>query len=102
MWHLLHNYSFVHPSPLVAQLRDAEFCSYINHYISYSGFTPLHYAILLDDIEVVRLLLDNGANPTLENSRGCIPLDYCTNDDIMLLLEQYTIKVSNRHTIYYY
>ena len=73
--------------------RDTEFCSFINHYVSYSGFTPLHYAILYDDAELVKYLLDHGADPTLENNRGYTPSDYCTNEDIKLLLEEATVKV---------
>ena len=67
--------------------------------MSYSGFTPLHYAILLDNKEITKLLLDNGADPTLENNRGHIPIDYCTNDNIKLLLEEYTRKVSSDQLI---
>ena len=78
---------------LVAHMRDTEFCSFINHYVSYSGFTPLHYAILGDDKDIVKLLLDHGADPTLENNRGYTPSDYCTNEEIKLLLKDYAIKV---------
>ena len=46
----------------VAELRDREFCSWINHYISYSGFTPLHYAIIADNESIIRYLLENGTN----------------------------------------
>ncbi len=49
----------VHASQ-VADIRDNEFCSWINQYVSYSGFTPLHYAILSDNESIIRYLLDNG------------------------------------------
>ena len=78
---------------LVAFTRDEEFCSYINHYASYSGFTPLHYAVLLNNKTFIEYLLDKGADPTLENNRGYTPADYCTDEDIKLLLEKYTVKV---------
>ncbi len=77
----------------MAKTRDSEFCSFISNYVSYSGFTPLHYAILGDDERIVKFLLDNGADPTLENNRGFTPSDYCTNEAIRSLLEEYTNKV---------
>ena len=97
---LQYNFFYPYLSPslcyflfLVAHVRDTEFCSFINHYVSYSGFTPLHYAILCDDVKLVRYLLDQGADPTLENNRGYIPSDYCTNEEIKALLEEGAIKV---------
>ena len=81
------------PFLLVAHIRDEEFCSFINHYVSYSGFTPLHYAILCDDVKLVKYLLDQGADPTVENNRGYTPSDYCTNEEIKAILEDAAIKV---------
>ena len=83
-------------------MRDKEFSSILNHYISYSGFTPLHYAILLDDIEVVQYLLDNGADPKTENNRGHTPIDYCNNEKIKSLLGEYEMKVSKAIKSTYY
>ncbi len=34
-----------------------------------------------------------GADPTVQNNRGCTPDDYCTNEEIKLLLEKSEIKV---------
>ena len=45
---------------LVAQLRDDEFCSWINHNVSYSGFTPLHYSVIRNDKDITEYLLENG------------------------------------------
>jgi len=83
-----------HPPPPVSQIRDFEFCFYIDHYVSYSGFTPLHYAVLLDDPKVVSYLLENGADPTIENNRGLLPSDYSTNEVIIALLEKFAVKVT--------
>ena len=74
-------------------MRDEQFCSFINHYASYSGFTPLHYAVLGNDPKLIKYLLEHGADPTLENNRGYTPADYCTNEEIKLLLEEGTIEV---------
>ena len=78
----------------VAMVRDLEFSSEINHYVSYSGFTPLHYAVVLGDEKVARYLLERGADPTLENNRGLRPGSYCTSERIKDLLEEYTAKVT--------
>ena len=50
-----------------------------------SGFTPLHHAIMpyskysivgkKDHLQVIKLLLDRGANPTLKDRFGKTPLD---------------------------
>ena len=74
-------------------VRDLEFSSEINHYVSYSGFTPLHYAVVLGDEKMVCYLLEGGADPTLENNRGLGPGSYCTSERIRELLEEYTVKV---------
>ncbi|QEY25317.1 ankyrin repeat domain-containing protein [Neisseria zalophi] len=34
------------------------------------GYTPLHYACMFGNIEMVRLLLDNGANKNIQNEFG--------------------------------
>uniref|UniRef100_A0A1X7TT28 Uncharacterized protein n=1 Tax=Amphimedon queenslandica TaxID=400682 RepID=A0A1X7TT28_AMPQE len=43
----------------IAQLREHHFCSFINHYATYTGFTPLHYAVIIDNKDIIQLLLDN-------------------------------------------
>ena len=45
---------------LVAQVRDAHFSSSINHNATYTGFTPLHYAVITDNKDIIQLLLENG------------------------------------------
>ena len=77
----------------VAIARDREFSDSVNHYVSYSGFTPLHYAVVMDDEPLVRYLLEHGADPTIENNRGFTPDRYCNNERVMSLLEEYTAKV---------
>ena len=92
-------------------LRDDEFCSFINHNTSYSGFTPLHYAIITDNEALIQYLLDNGmvytcimwqscdfcyigADPTIEDNAGRTPINYCTNESIRAKLEHYSNKVN--------
>jgi hypothetical protein len=41
-----------------------------------AGSTALHYAVLADRLDVVELLVDHGADPSLRNRLGHVPLDY--------------------------
>ena len=79
-------------------VRDREFSEHINHFASYSGFTALHYAVVVDDETLIRYLLEHGADPTLENNRGYRPINYCTNERARALLEEYTVKVCDIYT----
>jgi hypothetical protein len=38
--------------------------------------TPLHFAVLKDRAEIVAILLESGANPTIRDDRGNTPLNY--------------------------
>jgi ATP-dependent Clp protease ATP-binding subunit ClpB len=40
------------------------------------GFTPLHYAVINGSEDVVKLLLEAGADPTIKSSLGFRPKDY--------------------------
>jgi len=40
--------------------------------------TPLHFAVLKDQPEIVALLLESGANPMIRDDRGNTPLNYAT------------------------
>ena len=77
----------------VAIARDRDFSDSLNHYSSYSGFTALHYGVVMDDERLVRYLLEHGADPTIENNRGLMPGRYCNNERVLVLLEEYTAKV---------
>ncbi|KAJ2553703.1 hypothetical protein EV175_002847 [Coemansia sp. RSA 1933] len=51
-----------------------------------SRLTPLHLAVLSDDINTARLLLDHGASTSITNSRYLTPLETCSNEKIARLL----------------
>lgn len=79
-------------------MRDREFSSRINHYVSYSGFTPLHYAVVMEREEggeMVQYLLEHGADPTIENNRGLCPLRYSISEETKSRLKKYATKVSS-------
>ena len=44
---------------------------------SFRGYTPLHFAVKSKSIEIVKVLLKNGANLTIKNARGQTPLHLC-------------------------
>ncbi|KAJ2600802.1 hypothetical protein H4R99_003199 [Coemansia sp. RSA 1722] len=71
-------------SRLVRQLRSP--FPDVNKTTLQSRLTPLHQAVVSDDIQIVRLLLDNGAITSVANSRQLTPLDTCSSEKIARLL----------------
>lgn len=43
----------------------------------HQGYSALHYAILNGDLEIVRILLREGADPNLKDHTGTTPLELC-------------------------
>nr|VZI15682.1 unnamed protein product [Spirometra erinaceieuropaei] len=80
---------FIKNNPEVAGIRH-----------NFRGCTALHYAVLVDDQELVKILLAAGANPTLKNARGHTPEMYSKNSTISQLLDgakrQFVIKEQAR------
>ncbi|KAJ9589778.1 hypothetical protein L9F63_027964, partial [Diploptera punctata] len=54
---------------------------------TYYGFTALHYAAIADEEETVKILLERGADPTIETETGTRPHSYATTDVRQLLLQ---------------
>ena len=42
-----------------------------------SGTTPLNLAVIRGDVEIVKILLENGANPFVENDLGMNAFEIC-------------------------
>lgn len=77
----------------VLMLRDEEFCSRLNNKATFLGFTALHYAVLSDNVEVVRILLEAGADPMQENDSGHSPGDYAKDGSVVKdMLKEYSAK----------
>ena len=68
--------------------REEEFSDKLNLRANFRGCTPLHYAVLADDRDIVRLLLDAGADPLRPNDYGRTPLDYARDPRIKALLKE--------------
>lgn len=74
--------------------RDEEFSSQLNNRATFLGFTALHYAVLTDNFDIVKLLLNSGANPLVENDSGHKAIQYAKEGEMKQLLQQYMEKVS--------
>ena len=61
---------------LVHTRREEEFCDRLSARATFNGFTPLHYAVLNDNIPVINLLIEHGADPLIENEQGHLPSAY--------------------------
>jgi ankyrin repeat protein len=57
------------------------------HAQDYCGNTVLHLACAQGSQLVIRLLLNEGADPNLKDFKGCKPIDFARKDDIRGLLE---------------
>lgn len=44
----------------VAHIRDRDFSNRFKHGHNFSGFTALHYAVLIGDNTIIKLLLEHG------------------------------------------
>lgn len=78
--------------------REDEFCDRLNTRATFKGFTALHYAVLADKIKVVEVLLENGADPLIENDSGHRAIEYCNDEDdeVERILESYETKAQEK------
>ena len=72
--------------------REEEFSENLNKRATFKGCTALHYAALSNSKECVKILLDAGANPTIENEVGHRAVDYAKEGEIKELLIRHTLK----------
>ena len=72
--------------------REEEFSDRLNSRATFYGFTALHYAVLGDKIELIRTLLESGADPLIENDLGHRAYEYCSSDEVKGLIESYEKK----------
>ncbi|KAF5270194.1 hypothetical protein FQR65_LT05674 [Abscondita terminalis] len=59
----------------------------VNSKNAVNGWTALHWACKRGNEEVARILINNGADPTIENFKGETPSAVCTSSSIYALLE---------------
>ncbi|XP_057183355.1 caseinolytic peptidase B protein homolog [Triplophysa rosa] len=72
--------------------REDEFSNRLSSRASFRGCTPLHYAVLADDLQTVRLLLDAGASPLRKNTLGHAPLAYAKDGEMHNVLKEWETK----------
>lgn len=72
--------------------REDEFSDKLNNRATFRGFTPLHYAALIDDLELIKILLNAGADPLIENDLGHRAYEYCATEEAKKLLDSYEKK----------
>jgi ATP-dependent Clp protease ATP-binding subunit ClpB len=70
--------------------REDEFCDKLNSRATFKGFTPLHYAALINDnLNILKILLDSNADPLKENDSGHRAIEYCAEDEAKSLISSY-------------
>lgn len=55
--------------------RQTEFSPLIDPYAITTGFTPLHYAVLVGNVYMIKLLIEKGADPLIASAQGHLPRD---------------------------
>eukprot|EP00055_Hartaetosiga_balthica_P011241 m.50421 g.50421 ORF g.50421 m.50421 type:complete len:623 (+) comp7512_c0_seq2:137-2005(+) len=72
--------------------RQSDFCDRLNPFMEFVGMTPLHYAAVVNSVEMVQLLISNNADPTIEDECGSKPVDYAQTHTVKDMLEEYASK----------
>lgn len=70
-------------------VREAEFCDRFKPNAVFKGCTPLHYAVLMDNYEIAKLLLESGASPLKRTVTGHKPIEFANqkSEKLVRLLE---------------
>ncbi|CAL1536861.1 unnamed protein product [Lymnaea stagnalis] len=76
--------------------REEEFSDRLSNRANFQNCTPLHYAALVNDIESIKLLLEAGADPTIENTLGHKAIEYSRDAEATELIAVYTKKIHDK------
>ncbi|KAL8579944.1 hypothetical protein ACOMHN_060245 [Nucella lapillus] len=69
-------------------MREEEFSNRLSNRANFRDCTPLHYAVLAEDVETTKMLLDHGGDPTKENTLGHKPIDYCRTEEMKAMMAE--------------
>ncbi|THD23148.1 caseinolytic peptidase B protein [Fasciola hepatica] len=77
------SYRFMGEKRMMAEWRRLhEFSEFLNPTADFRGCTALHYAVLVNDVQLVRLLLEKGADVGVVNERGHRPMMYAKDQEV--------------------
>ncbi|KAA0199447.1 caseinolytic peptidase B protein [Fasciolopsis buskii] len=77
------SYRFMGEKRMMAEWRRLhEFSEFLNPAADFRGCTALHYAVLVNDVQLVRLLLEKGADVGVVNERGHRPMMYAKDQEV--------------------
>ena len=63
----------------------------INYIYKSYGTTPLHFACYENHLNIIELLLDNGADETINNNNGKTPIELVDNEEIKEFMNNYNL-----------
>ncbi|KAF6775321.1 hypothetical protein AHF37_05110 [Paragonimus kellicotti] len=76
--------------------RLTQFSDFLNPAADFRGCTALHYAVLVNDLKLVELLLEKGADVSVVNERGHRPIMYAKDNAIKELLRKAETELEKR------
>ncbi|XP_063685201.1 mitochondrial disaggregase-like [Bolinopsis microptera] len=56
--------------------------------VNWAGFTPLHYAVINDDVKMVKVLVEAGASVNSRTNTGFLPVDLAADSEIKKMLKE--------------
>lgn len=72
----------------VMMVREEDFSDRLNLRANFRGCTPLHYAALADNRNIVEMLLEAGADPLIANDYGIVPSEYSQDPKTRAILKR--------------
>ncbi|KAK7098087.1 mitochondrial disaggregase-like isoform X2 [Littorina saxatilis] len=77
-------------------MREEEFSNRLSNKANFRDCTPMHYAVLADDLATTKIILEFGGDPTKENTLGHRPVDYCRTKDMKDMMEEASKKFEEK------